>query len=399
MDGIAASDTNDCPGGHGLTRFHTDGREISCNACAEQARGEFVQGCRQCNHFVCSTCWAAGIPEITFKVGSTVYESTGANFGPTAVSVIGADLVPVASDACTKIDEDLTGKVALINRGGCPFDIKAKMAEEKGAVAVVFVNNTATPLFPLSRTDTEMAATITIHVRMVSQADGAAIRALNTAKQVATIESDTETVHENDNMFILDLTGHTPGEDTAKCMRRAVGSVLKRAIDDEKREKELAREANLEQAAKYREATVAEIVAMGYGLGVAEVAVELANIYPNDLSWPSMPVTGKVGSSVGGGMPGPLCLNRHTMVHSDYSRSGYGSGYYCDRCRGQSSQGHCGGSHMRWFCRECEADICFDCVPADCFDNVPVYITTAPPSIPSSMSPGTWRMKRLWHLQ
>ncbi|MCV2883492.1 S8 family serine peptidase [Aestuariibacter sp. AA17] len=44
-------------------------------------------------------------------------------------------------DACTSLDNDLTGKVALIKRGGCAFTVKVANAEAAGAMAAVVFNN------------------------------------------------------------------------------------------------------------------------------------------------------------------------------------------------------------------------------------------------------------------
>ena len=106
-------------------------------------------------------------------------------------------------------------------------------------------------------------------------------------------------------MFILDLANHTPGAVTANCMRRAVGSVLRRVVDDEEREKEQQAAQDREANKAKEKATVAEIVAMGYGLGVVEVAVKLslsAGVIPA-LNWPAMPVTGKAPIYVGAAYP------------------------------------------------------------------------------------------------
>ena len=59
----------------------------------------------------------------------------------------------------------------------------------------------------------------------------------------------------------------------------------------------------------------------------------------------------------------PKCSAHHDMIVSDYSEGGYTSGYVCDKCRGQSSKGHLGGSRERWFCLKCQSDICFKCTP------------------------------------
>lgn len=41
---------------------------------------------------------------------------------------------------CKNITTDLTGKIALIDRGLCNFSQKAKLAEDKGAIAVIICN-------------------------------------------------------------------------------------------------------------------------------------------------------------------------------------------------------------------------------------------------------------------
>ena len=45
------------------------------------------------------------------------------------------------ADASQPIEEDLAGKVAVIDRGGCNFVHKAKAAQDKGAIAVIIVNS------------------------------------------------------------------------------------------------------------------------------------------------------------------------------------------------------------------------------------------------------------------
>lgn len=62
-----------------------------------------------------------------------------ANFG-----AFNADYtVTTPAHGCSAISEDLTGKVALIDRGVCSFTTKIRNAEAKGAVGVLVVNNSA----------------------------------------------------------------------------------------------------------------------------------------------------------------------------------------------------------------------------------------------------------------
>ena len=51
----------------------------------------------------------------------------------------------------------------------------------------------------------------------------------------------------------------------------------------------------------------------------------------------------------------------HGMVISEHAEGGYHAGYFCDRCKGQSSKGHLKGSMRRWFCMHCNQDLCFAC--------------------------------------
>ncbi len=73
-----------------------------------------------------------------------------AGFGPavpagglTGSVELANDGVGTASDACEAITNDLTGKIALIDRGSCTFVLKAQNAEAAGAVGVIIANNVA----------------------------------------------------------------------------------------------------------------------------------------------------------------------------------------------------------------------------------------------------------------
>ena len=59
------------------------------------------------------------------------------------------DGMGVTDDACDAITNDLTGKIALAQRGGCNFTVKVLNAQNAGAVAVVIYQNTADPAFTM----------------------------------------------------------------------------------------------------------------------------------------------------------------------------------------------------------------------------------------------------------
>lgn len=88
------------------------------------------------------------------------------------------DTVNLAQDslACSALTNDLTGKIALIYRGTCQFGTKALQAQNAGAVGVIIVNNS--PAAPIPMGAGNDGANVTIPVVMISQADGAALRAI-----------------------------------------------------------------------------------------------------------------------------------------------------------------------------------------------------------------------------
>jgi extracellular elastinolytic metalloproteinase len=65
------------------------------------------------------------------------------NEGPWSGEVVIVDdgiIDPYVTDACEDIQNDITGKIALIDRGGCEFGFKALNAENAGAIGVIICN-------------------------------------------------------------------------------------------------------------------------------------------------------------------------------------------------------------------------------------------------------------------
>jgi hypothetical protein len=82
------------------------------------------------------------------------------------------------ADASQPIEEDLAGKVAVIDRGGCNFVHKAKAAQDKGAIAVIIVNSeTGDRLQGLG--EAPGFEEISIYVCCVSKSTGDALKALS----------------------------------------------------------------------------------------------------------------------------------------------------------------------------------------------------------------------------
>ena len=107
--------------------------------------------------------------------GDILYLPTS-NFGTTISSIITADVVlvddgdGVTSDGCNALvnSAELNGKIALVRRGSCNFDTKAKNAENAGAIAVVVMNNIDGDPINMGGDD----ATIAIPAVMISKTDG-----------------------------------------------------------------------------------------------------------------------------------------------------------------------------------------------------------------------------------
>ncbi len=88
---------------------------------------------------------------------------------------------PSTTDACSPLTNDLTGKIALVDRGTCGFVVKVKNAQNAGAIAVLVADNVlASPPAGLGGAD----PTITIPSGRITITDGNAIKAQLVAQNV-----------------------------------------------------------------------------------------------------------------------------------------------------------------------------------------------------------------------
>ncbi len=77
------------------------------------------------------------------------------------------------TDACQAIITDLTGLIAIIDRGDCDFTVKVKHAQEQGAIGVIMANNVDDPpLITMAGDDTS----ITIPAILVTKVKGQEIK-------------------------------------------------------------------------------------------------------------------------------------------------------------------------------------------------------------------------------
>ena len=131
-----------CPAG----TFQNATGATRCEMC--NFRKESVAGSRRCfcesGYFddsltSCEACSAGTFRANTLPI--SFYART-AVFGPQSWPVLENDMM-VSSEifACLPLQQDMTGKVALIKRGGCAFTVKVMNAQNAGAVAVIIYNN------------------------------------------------------------------------------------------------------------------------------------------------------------------------------------------------------------------------------------------------------------------
>ncbi len=104
------------------------------------------------------------------------YDSSPASFGPTLSTPLTADVVAAddgtaaPTEACSPLQNDLTGKIAFVRRGTCAFTDKVNNAQDAGAVGVIVANHAdgGDNTFNMAGTDSG----ITIPSVMVGYTDG-----------------------------------------------------------------------------------------------------------------------------------------------------------------------------------------------------------------------------------
>ncbi|MEX0331258.1 MAG: PA domain-containing protein [Puniceicoccaceae bacterium] len=120
--------------------------------------------------------------EVTGPAGiAGQYTMEPASFGPsiTGDGITGElgivdDDVGTTTDACEAIINDLTGKIAYIDRGTCNFDSKVLKAQQAGAIGVIIANNVADPAFIIMSGNSVVdGIPLTIPAVSITQADGA----------------------------------------------------------------------------------------------------------------------------------------------------------------------------------------------------------------------------------
>jgi len=171
--------------------------------------------------------WTVGTTidfEVTSPAGiAGAYFATGANFGPSTGTFSGELVEATPADACTSITNgaDISGKIALIDRGDCTFVSKVNEAQDNGAIAVVICNNVSGNPITMGGSDPG----ITIPSIMLSMTDCDVIKAEMPSVEIEFTLNDTgELDSDMDNSVIAHEYGHgisirlTGGPNTSNCL-------------------------------------------------------------------------------------------------------------------------------------------------------------------------------------
>jgi extracellular elastinolytic metalloproteinase len=114
--------------------------------------------------------------------------------GVTGDVVVVNDGTGTPTDACEAITNNVSGKIALVDRGTCNFTVKVKNAQVAGAVAVAVANNVSGPVGTMGGVDD----TITITSIMISLDDGNALKASLPANATARLTDPAPLMRDGD---------------------------------------------------------------------------------------------------------------------------------------------------------------------------------------------------------
>jgi len=150
---------------------------------------------------------AADVYDAADAEGADV-DATGLT-APMAVAVDGVDNAPDdeqddTTDACETITSDVAGKIAIADRGLCPFIDKAANAQAAGAVGLIIANNAEGAPSPMGGAD----PSVTIPALMVSMADGTMLK--QGAGSEATLRRNTDAIM-RDSALDSDIVWHEYG--------------------------------------------------------------------------------------------------------------------------------------------------------------------------------------------
>lgn len=146
------------------------------------------------------------------------------DFDVSGALVLADDGTAPASDACTALTGNLTGKIVLLDRGACSFKSKVLRAQQAGAAGVILANNQGTAPMTMGE-DAMLTTPISIGTISVSLAEGTALKA-DLAAGAVTVALHRKAGNELDGTLDASVIGHEFGHylhhrlstcDTALC--------------------------------------------------------------------------------------------------------------------------------------------------------------------------------------
>jgi hypothetical protein len=141
------------------------------------------------------------------------------NFNITAPVILVNDGMGTVTDACEAITNNVSGKIALIDRGNCTFKQKVVNAQTAGAVGVIIADNQANNT-PPQMGDGTPNTNVTIGVLGIRQVDGNALKTtLMQGAVSATMTRKQEAVRDGtlDNTIVAHEWGHYLHHRLAEC--------------------------------------------------------------------------------------------------------------------------------------------------------------------------------------
>lgn len=157
-------------------------------------------------------------------------QSFPASFGPQNFSITGSVVLADDGDAnnagnvndgCQSLVNNVTGKIALVDRGNCTFKTKVYNAEQAGAIAVIVANNDSPIIAAMGNDNT--VANVNIPSVLIAKANGLALK----AELASTVTIALEGVQRDgsfDNGVIIHEYGHglsnrlTGGPNNSSCL-------------------------------------------------------------------------------------------------------------------------------------------------------------------------------------
>ncbi|HMI87222.1 MAG TPA: M36 family metallopeptidase [Polyangiaceae bacterium] len=153
--------------------------------------------------------------------GATFADPLGAaSFGPQTFDLSGqavlsddASAVIVTAGSTGSINDscqkplNVMGKIAVADRGGCPFTLKVDMAQQGGATGMILINNVTGNLAPSPPGPFETA---TIPLISISKEDGDKLKLILAGMPMARLRRDVETMRDGtiDNTVVAHEWGH-----------------------------------------------------------------------------------------------------------------------------------------------------------------------------------------------